>query len=232
MLISISTPQCDSRAFLLLDRDGIINKDRPDYIKHPREFHFYADALQALRWLREHHVLVVLISNQSGLNRGIIAWEDFWHIHEGMIKGIQNAGGEILGAFYCPHRPEEGCSCRKPSPGMIKAAATIFPIPLSETYLIGDRDSDLLAASRAGCRGVLLDRFGEGIKDLQPHRPAEPLFDKHETESVENTPPQHPTPSTQHCSPPDAASEPIESFGNLMDAVVALFKTSKSTRTQ
>ena len=225
MLVWINTPQFDSRAFLLLDRDGIINEDRPDYIKHPGEFHFYPDARQALRWLREHHVLVILISNQSGLNRGIIAWDDFWHIHEGMIKGIQNAGGDILGAFYCPHRPEEGCSCRKPAPGMIEAAATIFPIPLSATHLIGDRNSDLLAASRAGCRGVLLDRFGEGNKDFQPYPPADPLPGKHGPESVESNPAEHPTLSTQHSSPPDAPSEPIKSFGNLMEAVLALFET-------
>jgi hypothetical protein len=149
-----------------------------------------------------------------------------------MIKGIQNAGGEILGTFYCPHRPEEECSCRKPSPGMIKAASTIFPIPLSATHLIGDRNSDLLAASRAGCRGVLLDRFGEGIKDLQPYRPAEPPHGKHEPESVENKPPQHPASITRHYSLPGVPSQPIESFGNLMDAVLALFNSSKSARTQ
>jgi D-glycero-D-manno-heptose 1,7-bisphosphate phosphatase len=168
MLIWINTPQRHLRPFLLLDRDGVINEDRPDYIKHRREFQFYPDALQALRWLREHHILVVLISNQSGLNRGIITWEDFWDIHAWMLRGIQNSGGDILGACYCPHRPEEGCSCRKPSPGMIKAASEIFRFPLPETYFIGDRDSDLLAANRAGCRGVNLDRFGGNIEHPPP----------------------------------------------------------------
>jgi D-glycero-D-manno-heptose 1,7-bisphosphate phosphatase len=163
MLIWIKTPQRHSRPFLLLDRDGIINEDRPDYIKDRREFQFYPDALQALKWLREHHILVVLISNQSGLNRGIISWEDFWDIHAWMLKGIQNSGGDIMGACYCPHRPEEGCSCRKPSPGMIKAAAEIFQFSLPETYFVGDRDSDLSAAIGAGCRGVKLDRSGENI---------------------------------------------------------------------
>jgi D-glycero-D-manno-heptose 1,7-bisphosphate phosphatase len=143
----------------MLDRDGVLNEDRPDYIKHPREFRFYPDALQALRWLRENRILVVLISNQSGLNRGLIPWDDFWDIHEAMVQGIQEAGGNLLATLYCPHRPEEACSCRKPLPGMIHAASELFPISLSETYLIGDRSSDLSAASQAGCRGVLLDRF-------------------------------------------------------------------------
>jgi D-glycero-D-manno-heptose 1,7-bisphosphate phosphatase len=167
MLIWVSTPECHSRPFLLLDRDGIINEDRPDYIKHRREFRFYSDALRALRWLHEHQILVVLISNQSGLNRGLISWENFWDIHQRMLRGIQDAGGDILGTFYCPHRPEEGCSCRKPQPGLIQAASQLFRIPLEETYFIGDRSSDLLAANNAGCRGVLLDRFGEGSEGMQ-----------------------------------------------------------------
>lgn len=161
MLIWISTPKYQSRHFLLLDRDGIINEDRPDYIKHPREFRFYPDALQALRWLHARRIAVILISNQSGLNRGLISWEDFWDIHECMLSGIQKAGGAMLGALYCPHRPEERCLCRKPLPGLIQAAAELFQIPIPETYFIGDRPSDLDAASRAGCRGVFLDRSAE-----------------------------------------------------------------------
>jgi D-glycero-D-manno-heptose 1,7-bisphosphate phosphatase len=175
MFIWIKTPKVDSRPFLLLDRDGVINEDRPDYIRHRREYQFYPDALQALRWLREHQIHVVLISNQSGLGRGLISWEDFWDIHEGMLKGIQDAGGNILGACYCPHRPEKGCTCRKPLPGMIQAASELLHIPLAETHLIGDRDSDLLAASRAGCQGALLDRFGSGTEALQVEAGSKPV---------------------------------------------------------
>lgn len=158
MLIWIDNTKCLGRHFLLLDRDGIINEDRPDYIKHPREFRFYPDALEALRWLHDHRVAAVLISNQSGLNRGLIAWEDFWEIHRCLVGGIQSAGGSLLGTLYCPHRPDERCLCRKPRPGLIQAAADLFSIPLSETSFIGDRDTDLEAAGQAGCRGVLVDR--------------------------------------------------------------------------
>jgi D-glycero-D-manno-heptose 1,7-bisphosphate phosphatase len=165
MIVWMKTPQRHSRPFLLLDRDGVINEDRPDYIKHRREFHFYPEALEALRWLREQQIPVVVISNQSGLNRGIISWEDFWDIHTGMLRGILDSGGDIMGACYCPHHPEEGCSCRKPSPGMIKAASEIFQFSLPKTIFIGDRDSDLLAAKRAGCRGLILDRSGQSIED-------------------------------------------------------------------
>jgi D-glycero-D-manno-heptose 1,7-bisphosphate phosphatase len=175
MLIWINHPDYDSRPFLLLDRDGVLNEDRPDYIKQRREFRFYPDALQALRWLRENQILVVLISNQSGLNRGLIAWEDFWEIHRGMVRDIQNAGGDLLGALYCPHRPEEACSCRKPLPGMIQAASDIFHFSLPETYLIGDRSSDLTAAGRAGCRGVFLDRSCGSAESRQLDAPGKPF---------------------------------------------------------
>jgi D-glycero-D-manno-heptose 1,7-bisphosphate phosphatase len=200
MIIWIKSPEHKPRPFLLLDRDGIINEDRPDYIKHRREFRFYPDALQALRWLREHQIHVVIISNQSGLNRGIIAWEHFWGIHEEMVKGIEEAGGALLGAFYCPHRPEEACSCRKPMPGLIEAASDIFHIPLPQTDLIGDRSSDLTAAARAGCRAVLLDRSVGGIEDLLGHR--------HDT---------------------TLAGAPVKSFFSLMEAVLTLSETWKGT---
>lgn len=232
MLIWANTPVSDFRTFLLLDRDGVINEDRPDYIKHPGEFRFYPEALEALRWLRERHIAVILISNQSGLNRGIIAWEDFWDIHEVMIKGIHHEGGDILGALYCPHRPDEACSCRKPSPGMIHAASAIFQVPLSETYLVGDRGSDLLAARCAGCRGVIVDRFGAGLEHRQPDLPAEPPPGKDEAWTVESSPAHYPALSTQHRSLPGAASEPIKSFTNLMEVVCALFETRRAPATE
>jgi D-glycero-D-manno-heptose 1,7-bisphosphate phosphatase len=191
MLVWISTAQFQARHFLLLDRDGVINEDRPDYITHRHRFRFYPDALEALRWLHDRRIAVIVISNQSGLNRGFIAWEDFWDIHACMIDGIEAAGGNLLGAFYCPHRPDEGCSCRKPLPGLLQAAAEQFQIPLAETHFIGDRESDLLAASRAGCRGVLLDRFGGELQRLQEN----------------------------------AMWGQVNSFGSLMEAVSALFRT-------
>ena len=106
----------------------------------------------------------------------LISWENFWDIHTWMLRGILDSGGDILGACYCPHRPDEGCSCRKPSPGMIQAASEIFQFPLAETCFIGDRDSDLLAANRAGCRSVILDRSGGSIEHPLPVPGADPAI--------------------------------------------------------
>jgi D-glycero-D-manno-heptose 1,7-bisphosphate phosphatase len=162
LLTWTSSPTPRSDLFLFLDRDGVINLDRDDYIKTLEDCEFYPDALEALAWLNARDIEVILISNQSGLNRGIVAWDDFWAIHEWMIRGVREAGGDMLAAFYCPHHPDEGCSCRKPSPGMILAACGYYPIPLEKTHMIGDRKSDVLAAENAGCRGVLLNRPGDG----------------------------------------------------------------------
>ncbi|NLI81847.1 MAG: HAD family hydrolase [Deltaproteobacteria bacterium] len=165
MLFWVHSAQTRSRKFVFLDRDGVINEDRPDYIKHWEEVRFYPDALEALRRLNEMDVQVILISNQSGLNRGIIGSEAFRDIHRRMVRHIRDCGGDVLAAFYCPHMPHEHCRCRKPAPGMIRKASGIFGIPLENTFMIGDRWTDVEAAENAGCRAILLDRSEE----TQPH---------------------------------------------------------------
>jgi D-glycero-D-manno-heptose 1,7-bisphosphate phosphatase len=159
MLSWIRSPETSHRKFAFLDRDGVINVDRTDYIKGWGEYHFYLDALEALRWLREHSINAILISNQSALNRGIVRREDFWNIHDRMLHGIREAGGDLLAAYYCPHRPDEKCACRKPAPGMILAACAVYRVSMENACMIGDRETDLSAAARAGCRGILLNRL-------------------------------------------------------------------------
>ena len=158
MLSWIRVPVPRSRKFLFLDRDGVVNVDSPYYIKSWNEFRFYPDALQALRWLNARGVEVILVSNQSGLERGLTDWDDFWDLHERMIARIREEGGELLAAFYCPHRPDQACTCRKPLPGMILAASELFEISLPGTFLIGDKATDVQAAQAAGCSGVRIRR--------------------------------------------------------------------------
>lgn len=158
MLIWLNSPLPRWNRFIFLDRDGVINADRTDFIKSPGEFQFYEDSLQALRWLKKMEIHPIIISNQSGLGRKIITVPDFWDIHQHMRDTIEKNGGELLAAFYCHHHPQDGCSCRKPSPGLILAASDLYKIDLNKTPFIGDRSSDLEAARRAGCRGCLLDR--------------------------------------------------------------------------
>lgn len=158
MLAWLGSPQPENTRFLLLDRDGILNVDRPDFVKSFEEVTFYQDALQALTFLKRSGIGVILISNQSGINRGLIRWDDFWGIHEGIIRRVEECGGSILAAFYCPHCPEEQCGCRKPAPAMILAACQFAGIDPGRTFFIGDRESDMRAAENAGCSGIRICR--------------------------------------------------------------------------
>lgn len=167
MLIWTNSCGNNNRTSLFLDRDGVINIDRPDYIKNRHEFGFYPDSLKALRVARERGIKVVLISNQSAINRGLISWQDFWDVHHHMVRRIAEEGGHLDAAVYCPHRPDENCSCRKPSPGMLINASNLFKIQLESAFMIGDRLKDLKAAHRAGCQGILLDRGCLQKKELQ-----------------------------------------------------------------
>ncbi len=144
--------------FLLLDRDGVLNVNRPDYVKSLAEVIFYPDALEALAFVERKSVGVILISNQSGLNRGLIGRDDFWEMHEGVIRRVEECGGAIQAAFYCPHRPDELCECRKPAPAMIFEACRFAGIEPGKTFFIGDSPSDMEAAENAGCQGIRIRR--------------------------------------------------------------------------
>jgi len=158
MLIWFSAPSANNSRCLLLDRDGVLNKNRADYVKNIHEVVFYPDALEALGMLRARGVGVGLVSNQSGINRGLIPWSDFWEMHAGVVRRIEDAGGKISAAFYCPHRPDENCDCRKPHPAMLIAACRFFGASPDRTYFVGDSESDIEAAANAGCTGIRLCR--------------------------------------------------------------------------
>ena len=158
MIAWLGSAKSEYDRFLLLDRDGVLNANRTDYVKSLAEVRFYPDALEALAILEQNGVGVILISNQSGINRGLIGWDDFWEMHEGIIRRVGECGGSIQAAFYCPHRPDEKCECRKPAPAMIFAACRFAGIDPGQTFFVGDSASDILAAENAGCRGVRICR--------------------------------------------------------------------------
>jgi D-glycero-D-manno-heptose 1,7-bisphosphate phosphatase len=164
MLVWLSSPHPKNSRFLLLDRDGVLNVNRPDYVKSFEEVCFYPDALKALKFLNRNDIGVILISNQSGVNRGLIHWHDFWLTHEGVVRRVEEYGGSILAAFYCPHRPDEKCECRKPAPAMILAACRFAGINPDQTFFVGDHESDIRAAENAGCPGIRICRGGDAAQ--------------------------------------------------------------------
>jgi histidinol-phosphate phosphatase family protein len=131
------------RSAVFLDRDGVINANRSDYVKSWDEFAFLPGVFEALRRLREGSRTVVVVSNQSAIGRGIAAPAVVDAIHRRMRAEVAEHGGRIDAVFYCPHRPDEGCECRKPRPGLLRRAARELGLDLARSYLVGDAVSDV-----------------------------------------------------------------------------------------
>jgi D-glycero-D-manno-heptose 1,7-bisphosphate phosphatase len=152
-----STP----RPTIVLDRDGVINRDSPDFVKSPREWVPIPGSIEAIARLCDNGYRIFVASNQSGIGRGLFDRETLGDIHEKMIQAVAAAGGQISGIVFCPHHPADGCSCRKPEPGLLMQIATQLATDPSEFVVVGDSDRDLEAARRAGAKPVLV-RTGNG----------------------------------------------------------------------
>jgi D-glycero-D-manno-heptose 1,7-bisphosphate phosphatase len=139
------------KAAIFLDRDGVINYNRPDYVKNWAEFCWLPKVLPALQQLATSEYKIIVVTNQSPIGRGIFTSQDLATIHTQMCQMIVAHQGRIDGIFYCPHRPEEQCSCRKPKPGLLIQAAKSFNLSLANSFMIGDAVSDMQAAQNAGC---------------------------------------------------------------------------------
>jgi histidinol-phosphate phosphatase family protein len=144
------------RRAVFLDRDGVICRNRDDYVKSWEEFVLLPGAREALARLARSSLHVVIVTNQSAVNRGIISAATVEEIHTRMTDTIEAAGGRVDLVKYCPHRPDEGCDCRKPRPGMLLAAAEELQINLRQSYLVGDARSDVQAGQTVGCRCYLV----------------------------------------------------------------------------
>ncbi len=148
---------------VFLDRDGVINRDSPDYIKSWDEFEFLPGSIEGIRSLTANGFETIIISNQSALNRNLITEEGLSYLFSMMKTSIEAEGGLIKDIFYCPHRPDEGCECRKPKPYMIYKAEKAYSIDLKTSYLVGDSVKDIECARNAGCGNTVLVRTGNGI---------------------------------------------------------------------
>ena len=151
---------------VFLDRDGVINKNRADYVKSWDEVEFLPGVLSALKELARSDFLVFVVTNQSPVGRGILSVDTLETMHQRMKTVIENQGGRIDEFYYCPHRPDEKCSCRKPAPGLLTAAAAKYDIQLEASLFIGDARSDMLAAVNAGCQPILV-LSGRGAAQLR-----------------------------------------------------------------
>jgi len=156
---------------VLLDRDGVINFDSPDYILAPEQWLPVPGSLQAIARLSDAGIKVAICSNQSALGRGMLEQQVFQTIHAKMMLAIEEAGGEIAHVTYCPHGPDDGCSCRKPLPGMIDESLQILQIDAAKALFIGDSIRDVQAAHAAGVAAMLVQSgFGDAAAILEKSR--------------------------------------------------------------
>ncbi len=163
----------DTKAFILLDRDGVINRDLPRSVLRVEDFELLPGAAEAIATLDGKGFGVLVITNQACVGRGDLPAEGLEAIHALMLERLAAAGGRIAGIYVCPHTDEAGCNCRKPRPGLIERARDEHGFEPARTWFVGDSERDVPAAVAAGCRPVLL-RSGKPLASP----PADvPVFD-------------------------------------------------------
>lgn len=150
----------------LLDRDGTIIVDPPDFrIKTFHDLHFFEDSTESLKYLKSNGFEIVLITNQAGVGEGIISEEEFWHVHNEMLRRLEQRGVSILDTFVCfAEQNNSSDPRRKPNPGMLLEAAEKYDIDLPKTFMVGDREGDVMAGVNAGCKSILVDTGWEIVE--------------------------------------------------------------------
>lgn len=156
--------------YIILDRDGVINYDSPSHIKNTNEWKPIPRSLEAISLLSKNSYKILLISNQSGISRGIIDYENHLQIHSKLISLTSQCGGTIFSSYYCFDRPNSKSIRRKPKPGMYLELAERLSIDLSTTFAIGDSSRDMEAALSAGCKplGVMTGN-GKKLRETMPN---------------------------------------------------------------
>ena len=158
-----------SHKYIILDRDGVINHDSSKYIKNPQEWRPINRSLEAISLLTKNSYRILLLSNQAGVSRGIIKYENLIKIHNKFISSCIDHGGNIFSTYYCYDHPDTNSTRRKPQSGMYLEIADRLGINLSDVFAIGDSPKDMIAALSSGCKPLGV-RTGNGseIKDQMP----------------------------------------------------------------
>ncbi|HEV8485418.1 MAG TPA: D-glycero-beta-D-manno-heptose 1,7-bisphosphate 7-phosphatase [Blastocatellia bacterium] len=173
----------NDNAALFVDRDGTINEDI-GYVSRPEDLIIYPWAAEAIRLVNESGMKAIVITNQSGIARGLYTEETLNHIHGRLREELARHGAQLDGIYYCPHHPRIGderyrhiCGCRKPHPGMLHRAARELNVDLTRSFVIGDKSSDMNLATNAGAKGVLvLTGYGRETQEDRERWPCDPVL--------------------------------------------------------
>ena len=141
---------------ILLDRDGVINQDSKDYIKNAEEWAPIKGSLEAIGYWQRRGIEFAVCTNQSGLGRGLFSKDDLFNMHAKCNSILKSLGGKPLRFFFCPHTPENNCSCRKPKALLLELAIEALGSKPSNTVFVGDSSSDLKAARAASVQFILV----------------------------------------------------------------------------
>lgn len=152
--------------WIVLDRDGVINADSDQFIKSPAEWRPLPGSLEAIARLNRAGFAVAVVSNQSGVGRGLFDAAMLERINAHMLDAVAAAGGRLAGVYSCIHRPDAGCDCRKPKPGLLRQLEREHGVELAGVPFVGDKLSDLEAAEAVGARPILV-RTGRGEQTLE-----------------------------------------------------------------
>ena len=152
-----------AKGLVILDRDGVINRDSTAFVKSPDEWLPLPGSIEAIASLSRAGYTVAVASNQSGLARGLFDRNALRAMHRKLRRLVSAAGGRVDRIVVCPHGPDDGCSCRKPRPGLLERLARHYGISLDGVPAIGDSQRDLEAAATAGATPILV-RTGNGRK--------------------------------------------------------------------
>lgn len=157
---------------VFLDRDGTVIEDA-HYPRDPERVRLVNGAAEALEQLQKAGFVLIIVSNQSGIGRGLVTQAEATAVHRRFTDVLAERGVQLDGAFYCPHAPGDRCRCRKPSPELLRRAAAQMSIDLKRSFVVGDKPSDIEAGQRAGCTAVLLSAKGDDVKCRSAHAIAE-----------------------------------------------------------
>ncbi|MFQ3586808.1 MAG: HAD family hydrolase [Fimbriimonadaceae bacterium] len=160
-----SRPSGGPRPAVFLDRDGVLIENRPEFVRSADDIDVLPRAVDAVRRLNEAGLPAVVVTNQSAVGRGILSLADAERLHRIVVARFAEAGARLDASYMCPHRPDAGCSCRKPKPGMLVEAARELGIDLSRAFIIGDACRDVEAGLAVGCAAILV-QTGMGRAEL------------------------------------------------------------------
>lgn len=150
---------------IFLDRDGVVNKE-VGYLHKIADFEFIDGVFESCLYFQNRGYQIIIMTNQSGIGRGYYTVAEFEKLTQWMLSRFRAKGIDILDVYYCPHAPEDECSCRKPKPGMLLNAKQKHHIDMANSWIIGDKEADIQAANLANIKNTILVKSGHKINAL------------------------------------------------------------------